>query len=282
MEDYYVQLNSSPDITLPFFAYGIFKPRQIAYSRIEPYIKKPVVKEAIRHDLYLRDGIPFIKQDVTKYLSTRGYLFEFNNETDAKKAYGKIGKTISQKLYIWGVIPIAGKPANVLFGRKPSKSNPIRLSYSYEGANDPYFNEVLELIYDETKDKSTIKDIYDYFDVLKNYILLWAAIERYTSLRYGKSQSIDSNNNNLANEKIFQESLKSTIGDKRRTVFRTDTLEPHYLKVEDPKESISYYYTIRCNIIHRGKCIGDKDQIVLDSLHELIQIFWNVVDDNFK
>ena len=34
---------------------------------------------------------------------------------------------------------------NALIGRKPTKSNPQSLGNNFDGSNDPYFNEVIEI-----------------------------------------------------------------------------------------------------------------------------------------
>ena len=269
------------DRTLPFFVYGTFKPGQIAYSRIEQFVEKPTIRMSIPYLLYLRDGTPFISHETTERPYTRGYLLEFKSDKDAIDAYNIIGEVVSNRLYKWGETNVSGKNVNVLFGRKPSRSRPKELGGSFDGSIDPYFNEAIKLIYSEIRDKKSILDVEDYFKIQRNYILLWAAIERYTSLRYGFGNITD-NNKKLANEKIFQDSLRCVIGKKTRKIYRTDNLNPHKLNADDPEDSIKYYYTIRCNIVHRGKRIDEKDEMLLDSLIELICIFQDVLDDTFK
>ena len=65
---------------LPFFAYGIFKPGQLAYSIIEKHIDdKKTVKEPskIPYRMYIRDGIPLIVESKKDFDSARGYLIYF-------------------------------------------------------------------------------------------------------------------------------------------------------------------------------------------------------------
>ncbi|WP_298523422.1 hypothetical protein [uncultured Methanobrevibacter sp.] len=277
-----------PNIKYPFFAYGIFKPGQIAYSRIEKYVKY-VSQEDIKHRLFLRDGIPFISRDSDETFNTSGFLIEFR-EDFLYDAYDVICEVESEKLYYWKEILVCGKPANVLIGRKPSRSRPIPIGKNFDGSADPYFNEAIEVISDEIKEyKKIMKESYKEFDEIKcffklqrNYILLWAAIERYTGLKYGNG-SKSSNNEKFSEECIFQESLKKHIGEKeRRKIYRTDTLDKIELDSSSPKDSIDYYYTIRCNIVHRGKTPFNKGGIVLKSLEELLAIFQDVLDDTFK
>ncbi len=277
-----------PNINYPFFAYGIFKPGQIAYSRIENCVKS-MYKEKIPHQLFLRDGVPFISRNPEEYGSTWGFLIEFK-EDSIIDAYDIICEVEPEELYYWKEIEVNGNPANALIGRKPSRSRPMMMGSSFDGRNDPYFNEAIEVISEGIKEyKEDLKEIYNdhdelknYFRLQRNYILLWAAIERYTSLKYGNNNKT-SNNEKLSEEPIFQQSLKYHIGKNEiRIIYRTDTLKKIELDANSPKDSIDYYYTIRCNIVHRGKTPFNKGEIILKSLEELLNIFQDVLEDTFK
>ncbi len=277
-----------PKLDYPFFAYGIFKPGQIAYPRIEHYIKS-MSPEDIKHEMFLRDGVPFISRDPDEYSRTSGFLMQFREDSLAD-AYGVICEVESEKLYYWKEIEVCGKPANALIGRKPSRSRPMGMGRNFDGSNDPYFNEAIEVISEGLEEyKKEMKKIREgseeiraYFRLQRNYILMWAAIERYTSLKYGKNPETN-NNKKLANEPIFRESLKRHIvEDEKRVIYRTDTLKRIPLDADSPEDSIDYYYTIRCNIVHRGKTPYGKGEIVLKSLEELLAIFKDVLDNTFK
>lgn len=47
-----------PDIALPFFAYGIFKPGQLAHSKIRNHVEKTEDAE-INYGMRIREGCPF-------------------------------------------------------------------------------------------------------------------------------------------------------------------------------------------------------------------------------
>ena len=279
-EDY--SLNLPEDTDLPFFAYGIFKPGQIAYSRIERHIMKPPQKRTAKREMFLRDGVPFISRDPSDCCSAEGFLFEFK-KCESKQAYRTISESTSKKLYYWKRIDVEGRDANALIGKQPSRSNPIPMGKVgiFDGSNDPYFEEALQLIRDDKKEKLDFREMRDYFKIQRNYILLWAAIERYCSLRYGPNLKAI-NNEMLASEWFFQMSLKNHVpeGETRR-IHRTDTLDRIRLDCNEPKESIDYYYTIRCNIAHRGKGPISEARIVYDSLDELSKIFQDVLDCTF-
>ena len=136
----YNKLRKPYDTNLPFFAYGVLKPGEIAYSRIKDLIYEKTeacVKYSMRH----RDGVPVLFSKERDHEETCGYLFHFS---DGDEAYETIIDTISGNLYKWGTIYIGKERANVLFGRKPSNgSNYIEDADDrkcYCGKNDPLFN----------------------------------------------------------------------------------------------------------------------------------------------
>lgn len=268
-------------INLPFFAYGIFKPGQIAYSRIAKYEKEPPEMHTIKHKMCLRDGIPFILSDVSEYHSSEGFLFEFN-EDESELAYKTICESISKKLYYWKEIDVDGQKANALIGKKPSRSRPQAIDGKFDGSNDPYFKEALELIRDDMGEELDFWKMNDYFRLQRNYMLLWSAVERYASLRYGPHNK-STNNEKLASEEFFQESLKCHVPKgETRDIYRTDTLRKITLDCDTPEDSIDYYYTLRCNMVHRGKSLYNDADFVSQSLDELLKIFNDVLECTFK
>ena len=176
-------LKKPRDINLPFFAYGIFKPGQLAYSKIKDYVDDKSETE-ISFPLKHRDGVPILIPKEEERSRTCGYLFKFN---DNRKAYEVICQTISNNLYRWGTIDIGEDKVNVLFGLKPKNgSNDIedpKDRKNYDGKNDPLFKEGIQLI----KHNLEAEDFNwetGFFSLQMNYMLLWSAIDRYCKLRY--------------------------------------------------------------------------------------------------
>ena len=52
-------LDLPDDIDLPFFAYGIFKPGQLAYSKIRNHVDENINNVEINYLMKTRDGVPF-------------------------------------------------------------------------------------------------------------------------------------------------------------------------------------------------------------------------------
>ena len=268
-----------PDINLPFFAYGTFKPHQLAYSRIEEYVKKHYDYE-IDYKMLIRDGVPLIVPSRNKS-KTRGCLIYFKEDC-CKKAYETISSNQLKKLYKWEVIKIGENKANVLMGSNPKMgSSSIEGQIGdYDGRKDPYFNEAIEVVENELNDKNKRwHNIHDFFKLQMSYLLLWTAIERYVSLKYNCPE-IWQKWKMLSDEDVFKESLNRHVKSKR-TVYSAKDLREYTLNPKKPRYVINYYYTIRCNVAHRGKALHGDDEIIRKSLKELLDIFKDVLGNTF-
>ncbi len=285
----YVTVNPPENPKLPFFAYGIFKPGQLAYSRIKEYVSEAIEKE-IPYLMRMRDGIPLIMpQDKKEYVNTKGYLIYFKEGCE-EKAYDIISETEPKKLYDWKEIAVDNIPSNVLMSdSKKGSSYPEENSEEFKGEDDPFFKDAIDLIEKnlENKDlykKSDMHDLNPFFTLQMNYMLLWSAIERYTSLKY-KYQSKGENNKALANEESFVNALKVHVDINtypRKAVFSADDIFLYRLNLDNPEHCIKFYYTIRCNVVHRGKSSINDEKLVKRSLIDLLKIFKDVLADTFK
>ena len=175
------------NIDLPFFAYGIFKPNQIAYSKIEKYVEKSINSE-INYYMKERDGVPILIDNTSKSNYTQGNILYFK-ENQKEIAYKKISNTTSKALYEWKTIKIGKEEVNILFGVNTDLGSTIpELSYTdYNGKNDPFFKEAIKLIESNLENLKNTYRIMGFFELQMNYMLLWSAIDRYTHLKYNKN-----------------------------------------------------------------------------------------------
>lgn len=265
---------------LSFFAYGIFKPHQLAYSRIKNYVKSYFEYE-IDYTMLMRDGVPLITPPKNgNHNKTIGYLIYFKDEECSKKAYKIISKTHYEKLYKWEEIDVNKYKANVLIGVNPEMGSfHIESNVgNYDGRDDPYFKEAIEVVENELNDENKHwHNINDFFKLQMSYLLLWTAIERYCSLKYNNTSS---KINQLSKDDLFKKSLKKHITSKR-TVYSAEDLREYTLDSEDSYKSVRYYYTVRCNVAHRGKALHNDYKIVRYSLKELLEIFNDIINDTF-
>ena len=109
------------DIRKPFFSYGIFKPGQLGYYRIENYVDNKKISCYVNRQLLTRDGLPILHD--TKEGFTEGALLEFKDGKE-KKAYQSIIAIEPDHHYKWGTINVTANrekeiSANVLFGKRP-------------------------------------------------------------------------------------------------------------------------------------------------------------------
>ena len=266
------------DSSLPFFTYGIFKPRQIAYSRIEIFVDESFPCQ-INYRMLIRDGVPLISPDESEHSKTNGFLIKFK-ERFSKKAYKTICITEPNELYEWKVIKVGDTKANVLVAKNHNIGSSLlegTVGY-YDGKEDPFFDEAIRIVEKELdREFKGMGDMEGFLKLQMAYILLWTSIERYCSLKY---DIFGSKINKLSKDWLFKRGLKKYVHDKRK-VFSAEDLREYTLNPEEPYDSVRYYYTIRCNVAHRGKAIYSDEKMLRQSLEELLNIFKDILDDTF-
>lgn len=263
---------------LPFFAYGIFKPGQIAFSNISPFVKS-FKKAKINRNIILMDAMALLSKRMTRN-SSNGYLIYFKEE-NAQNAYKIVSKTKPKNIYKWEVLDVKGVYANVLVGNHPKMDSPFsKFIKNYTGAKDPFFRNAINLIGKE-------KEKIEFFKLQMNYLLLWASIERFCVLKYGEKTS-SKNNERFAEEKMFKKYIKDKFKniDKKKLADERSVFSPKKFKdvnfdLDDCKQIIDYYYAIRCNVAHRGKAANELNTVMF-SLNELLNIFRCILNDTFN
>lgn len=277
-----IPLDLPADTSLPFFAYGIFKPKQLAYSKIKNHVdEEKLINTEIPYEMRIRDGVPILT-DKQWNGCTKGFIITFRQGHD-DMAYDVISKTLLKKLYEWKTVVIDGQTVNVLFGVDPDKgSNYIEdpnERVNFDGKNDPFFSEVIESIERNLDSNKFSRDMMPFFELQMNYMMLWSAIERYSSLKYNKSKSV--NNEKFANQKSFKDSIKKFEDKPHSSIYSTEDLKIHEFDAEDPKNTMYYYYTFRCNVVHKGKSMPSDYDMLKQATEELLEIFKDVLNDTF-
>ena len=92
-------LNLPNNTELAFFAYGIFKPGQLAYSKIKNHVNEKNSIE-INYQMKLRDGVPILIDKQSDNNHTKGYIITFKKGQE-RQAYQAISNTLLKKLYEW-------------------------------------------------------------------------------------------------------------------------------------------------------------------------------------
>lgn len=288
-----------PNKNLPFFAYGIFKPGQIAFSKIENCVDE-IIYSKINYEMLIRDGVPIIGDEESNNLKTYGYLIYFKDES-INNAYDIINQTEPNDLYFWDVIAtVEGTECNVLKGVEPKKgSNEIESGniQEFHGQNDPIFREALQLVDDSLKIKlQSLKpsddfktNIKEFFILQMHYMLLWTAIDRFESLRYNNQDKTDGKDKiHISQEECFEDIFekhyaKSKGCSKNREIYNSKHLAPREINSDVTSDwAMNYYYTVRCNVVHRGKTIHDDQDHLKCSLIELSKIFKDILKYTFN
>ena len=251
------KFDKKPVFNLPFFAYGIFKPGQIAYSKIRD-LDFALKEASVNYLMKQRDGVPILLDNENERYKTKGCLYDFS---DGEKAYKIICQTMSPALYKWGTIDVEGKKANVLFGLNPnSGSDYIEDACDrecFDGSNDPIFKEGIKLIKDNLKSED--------FSMEEGFFKLQM-----------------NNRLELAKEANFIDALrKIDETGEYRPIFSTDDLMRRSFDVSNPKYCINYYYTLRCNIVHRGKTSIRDLRLLKKATADLLEIFEYILDETF-
>lgn len=152
----------------------------------------------------------------------------------------------------------------------------------WNGRSDPLFNEALDMV-ESLSSTSAFKmgNVKRLLELQMAYMLLWTAIERYTSLRYHLRKKVMAKILHMASEPGFQKALLEHVKETR-SVFSTEADKPVWLKRNDAKGALDYYYQVRCNITHRGKAMMVDSVMLLDSIKELTAIFRETVTRAFE
>lgn len=262
------------NIDRPFFAYGLFRPGQLAFFQLRELVSEVTDPAQVPGHLMLRDGLPII--DSAGYGNVIGALVTFLPER-AVAAYDRISAMEPDKHYRWHEAQVDGKPANVLVGRSPRKGSVPCEEREWNGWNDPLFTAALDVVEETLTSNDFQWDLKPLFRLQMAYLLLWSSIERYVSLRYHLGDKVMGKVKQLAGEPAFTAGLLQHVNE-RREVYRADRPDKmEILDPQSPEKALAYYYQVRSNMTHRGKGVVRDHERVKKSLEELLPIFREVL-----
>jgi hypothetical protein len=269
---------------LPFFVYGLFKPGELGFIRLRPYVRGAPRPAEIEGSLLMRDGLPLLKAAPQHW--SPGYLLEFQPEK-AGQAYYRVVELEPDRLYRWETTTarvLGGErvQCNTLIGRNPERGS-VAADAEWSGSADPLFVEGLGEVRRIIAEISSAEPSHvALIRAQMAYLLLWTSIERFASIRYHLGQDVVAKVMHLAREPTFQRALRETVKQERH-VFRADRPdEKVVLRPNDTRKALEYYYQVRSNTAHRGKGAPARDfEIVRSSLIELTHLFSTVLQSAF-
>lgn len=171
--------------------------------------------------------------------------------------------------------------ANVLVGRQLNRGTADEEVNHWSVAFDPVFVEGLAEVYAMTiaaaPDGVAVQPDHigfwrQFFQLQAAYLLLWAAVERYTALRFGPDLEPGQRIGLLGRDTDFTDAVvragapRGVVYDSRRPSHR-DEVRP------DGTGAVQYFYRVRSNLSHRGKSAFRDGQLVYRALVELHDSF---------
>ena len=276
-------MNLPNDTSLPFFTYGLFRPRQIGHRSIRCHLSGAEEGWSARGDLLERDGLPVLTEGSH---DVPGWLLRFKPE-DAIAAYTAINSIEPDRLYRWAVADVRRMglcvPANVLVGRSPRKGSNLPEYKIWEGDKEPLFTVALEVIEKSLDRYSEFAwNLEPFFQLQMAYMLLWTSIERFVSFKYHLGDRVTEKVLKLADDPVFASALRERVQTVRQVYRADDPSKKAVLDPNNPKKALEYYYQIRSNITHRGKTAVRDHEMLRASLSELLGIFKEVLKREFS
>ena len=265
----------------PFFAYGLFKKGQLAHSKIADCIENSVPDD-IPYELHIRDGYPLIKKIESEKI-TNGEKIIFNEKIIC--AYQIISNTHPGNIYKWDTVVIDGETFNILVTEdlhgtfRNVDENQDYLD-SYDGHNDPFFFRVPEFICNELKNLD-LEDRNAIFKIQMYYMLLWSAIERHNKLKYYVSNIENDYLRALADDEVYKEAFRIVDPKYRDPIRSAKNASTYYFDKNNQNFIINFYYTIRSNVVHRGKEPENNFDTLVESLEDLLKIYYIMIKKTF-
>lgn len=264
------------DPSLAFFAYGIFRPGQISFFQIKPFVNR-CQDSTVPGKLVVRDGL--LLAAAQSHGSVPGAVLEFKRGK-ASEAYSRIAAMEPRHQYSWIKVEIEGNPANMLVARSLSRGTSEYKEHEWDSWEDPLFTVALDLVEEALEENSTFdKDHRATLRLQMAYLLLWTSVERYIALRHSLGDAkVERKIAYLAAEEGFREAVLKIVPESSRRIYRADRpKDSEVLDRNNPKKSLDYYYQVRCNVTHRGKGIVRDHEELVKSLGEMVSIMRDVL-----
>jgi hypothetical protein len=275
-------LGPPADLSRPFFAYGLLKPGELAFSIVEPCVRSRDRAWA-RGTLWLRDGIPLFDHDADGQVA--GWLLWFD-PARLGKAWEAICSFEPAKQYRWAVVQAysGGKKtdANVLVGRQVRTGSARENVQQWSAARDLVFTEGLDEVERLASEAAPDGSVHaqpdtpelrgSFFRLQAAYLLLWSIVERYTALRFGPGLDPWARIKQLGNDKSFLQAVTDADIKPGVVVDSRDPGRRHQLAANGAGAA-EYFYQVRSNLSHRGKSAFQDAQL----LHKAVTELWRAM-----
>jgi hypothetical protein len=274
------QLDLPHNLNLPFLSYGSFKPGELRFNLIEPYVASFESTRVIGL-MNEKDGVPIFYSVQTKryaWFNYEAFKIHFKKGLE-KEAYQIICENEPNSYYHWETID----ESNLLEGKTSLRGLNDFFEISWTFKDDPYFTDGLLSCKEISRSSITnnnklIREHHVFFCNQSAYMLLWSIIERFCTIKYGNISPTEKLKKLAADPQIEWKFIVNIVT-RNDEIVRSDR-DKEKLKL-DPNSSIKkileYYYGLRSNMVHRGKDVfGDINRIE-NAFNELHQIMTEII-----
>lgn len=277
---------------LPFFAYGFFKPDELAYNQIRQYSEGQAEDAYAYGYFYEKDGVPILRlcdRNDRGYMVT-GSIIKFTRWKQ-KKAYSVISAMEPPELYRWETIKVfqkgRKKSVNILVysgdgatnGTIPGAERIEDRSFYWVCRDDPlmgagmnylretYFQPLAECHRGTRKPVPIFSQGFwgKIFQMQMAYVFLWTILDRYKSLKYGLTIGIAKGNEKLASDHYWQDAVQQIEDTLQTDPLDLITKGINSLKNDFEDTLMDRFYSIRCNAVHRGKAVNNDEGILIQT-----------------
>ncbi|OBZ32495.1 hypothetical protein [Megasphaera sp. DISK 18] len=283
------KLSVPQNTSLPFFAYGFFKPNELAYNQISPYSEGQAEEAYVYGRFYEKDGVPILRLDDRENERNKvmGAIITFNRSKQ-ERAYKVISDMEPPALYRWEPIRVFQKgqkksvnilvySGNDMINEEIPGAEPIEgYLADWRCRDDPlmgegmnylrrmYFNVLVECRWG-TKNGIPIlsESLYEnIFQMQMAYVFLWTIMDRYKSLKYGLDLKIGDGNRKLESDDYWQDAIRQI-----KVILRIRPIDLIRGGINSREVSLrtklmGRFYSIRCNAVHRGKVVPNDAKIL--------------------
>jgi len=254
----------------PLFVYGSLKPGEIGYEQIAEMVSDFKDAEISGYSLYIRDGLPIIKDSDNLSSTVKGVLLTPNKQNIESfwKTINDYEGTSNYRRFDGAEVMIGSErvSASVFVGRKMEKSNPEPLKIPWTSKLDPIFAHSFPLTHQKIcstqlgfsdAEHNSLNYWKQINELLGQYLLLVSILEHLTVLKYGGAKGqdpmirIQKLQDSVSNSGIIQ----TLIDDGYIPAFgvRDSRDVEQGLSSTNPDKTLLAWYQVRSNLQHRGK-----------------------------
>ena len=277
-------LEPPPRLDLPLFDYGLLKPGEPAHDLVADIVVQTEVATMPAGGLRVRDGLPLLDPDGT--VGVQGVLLTFTAGKE-KRAYTAVCEVAPRQHYRWDMIEmrVEGRPGrvNVLRGRHPDRGSSEEWFSSWSAADDPLLRFGLAHVRRAAFDYATSPfptvagddpAMWErFFGLHAAYLLLWAAVDRFTALAYGPAQPALERTWRLGDDPRFRECVVAAgVAPSAKTADSRDPTRARRIR-EDGSGAMFSWDAARHVVPHPGRTAFADGVFLRRSLIDLHDTF---------